>query len=105
MPGENGDRRDGGRDPSVTFRVGHEELVVRRRYEAASIVNDLLIGCWFTVGSILFLLDVTMVGSWLFLIGSVELLIRPVIRLGRNLYVTRVSGSSRGVLMGPSHDF
>jgi len=67
----------------VVIRIGNEELIVRRRYEVASIVNDLLIAVWFVV-------------------GSIELLIRPIIRLSRRVHLRRFSGD------GPTeaaHDF
>ena len=38
----------------IEVRVGHRELVIRGRYETLSIVNDILIGLIFLVGSILF---------------------------------------------------
>ena len=80
----------------VTF--GDRELVIRRRYETLSIVNDILIALWFIVGSVLFLSALTAsVGTWLFIAGSVELLIRPAIRLTRNLHLQRLPGHT-----GPS---
>lgn len=83
-------------DKDIEFRIGHEEVVLRRRYEVLSIVNDLLIGLWFVVGSILFFSEATtMAGTWMFLIGSIELLIRPLIRLARRVHIGRVGG--RGV--------
>lgn len=97
----------GGSDNSpVTFRVGHHELVVRRRYEVLSIVNDMMIGVWFAVGSVFFFYTATeTAGIWLFLIGSVQLLIRPIIRLTRNVHLKRITHSPTSVLMGSSHDF
>jgi hypothetical protein len=107
MGGDGRDRADtGDADRSVTFRVGDEELVVRRKYETLSIVNDLMIGVWFVVGSSMFFSEATQTaGTVMFLLGSVQLLIRPVIRLTRNLHLQRVSGSTRSVLMGSSDDF
>jgi hypothetical protein len=71
-------------------RISHAELALRRRYEIASIVNDLLIAGWFIVGSVLFFGDsTTTLGTWLFLIGSIELAIRPTIRLARHLHLRR----------------
>lgn len=79
---------------TLTLTVGHEELVIRRRYEVLSIVNDVLIGIWFLVGSVLFLFEATVLaGTWLFVLGSVEMLIRPVIRLVRRLHLQRVTGN------------
>ncbi len=81
--------RDG---DSIDVRIGRTELVIRKRYEVASIVNDLLIGIWFLIGSFLFFHESTVtVGTWLFVIGSAELLIRPGIRLVRHLHISRIS--------------
>ncbi len=75
----------------LTFTIGHEELVIRQRWEVVSIVNDILVAVWFIVGSVLFFGETTAVaGTWLFLIGSVELLIRPMIRLARRIHIQRV---------------
>jgi hypothetical protein len=83
------------RRPPIILRIGHEELVIRRRYEALSIANDVLVGLWFLAGSILFFFAATTVtGTWFFVIGSVELLIRPVIRLSRHLHLRRLPDKS-----------
>ncbi|WP_084130434.1 YrhK family protein [Demequina sp. NBRC 110055] len=75
----------------LTFTVGHEEIDIRHRWETASIVNDVLVGLWFLAGSIMFLFENLMtVGTWFFIIGSAELLARPLIKLGRNIHVGRV---------------
>lgn len=96
--------RTDGRAP-LALRVGHEEVVVRRRYELLSTINDLMIGIWFAVGSILFFSQsTTETGTWLFLIGSVQLLIRPGIRLSRNLHLNRVSDPG-GRWLGGDQDF
>lgn len=74
----------------LTIRIGREELVIRKRYEALSIGNDVLIGLWFLVGSFLFFSDtLSYAGTWLFVIGSVEMLVRPVIRLVRHLHLQK----------------
>ncbi|MEO9221449.1 MAG: YrhK family protein, partial [Mycobacteriaceae bacterium] len=39
-------------DHSIEFRIGHDEIVLRQRYEILSIVNDILVAVWFIVGSI-----------------------------------------------------
>ncbi len=79
----------------LTIHIGREELIIRKRYEVLSIVNDILVALWFIVGSILFFSDATTVaGTWCFLAGSVELLIRPVIRLTRRVHLTRIAGPS-----------
>ncbi len=84
-------------DAETTLHLGNEEVVIRRRYEALSIANDILIGLWFTVGSILFFFEsTTTTGTWFFVIGSVELLIRPMIRMTRIVHLGRRPGGVDG---------
>lgn len=76
----------------LTLTVGHDELVIRKRYEVVSIANDILIALWFIVGSVLFFsATTTTAGTWCFLVGSVELLIRPAIRLSRLVHLQRIA--------------
>ncbi|WP_067968076.1 YrhK family protein [Nocardiopsis trehalosi] len=85
-----------GEEPLVV-RVGSDELVLRRRYEVASIANDILVAAWFIGGSILFFFPATTTaGTWMFLAGSVELLIRPVIRLARHVHLRRLGPAAPG---------
>lgn len=91
-------------DPLV-LHLGHEELVIRQRYETISIVNDLLIGTWFLVGSFLFFSpSLSYAATWLFVIGSVEMLIRPVIRFTRRVHLQRYHPTVPGIGDG-GHDF
>lgn len=84
------------RGRSLRLPVGSDELVIRRVYEVASIVNDIMVALWFVAGSILFFREsTTTIGTWFFLIGSVQLLIRPAIRLSRHVHLTRVGTSPR----------
>ncbi|WP_019356207.1 YrhK family protein [Streptomyces sp. AA1529] len=90
----------------LIVQFGHEELVIRRRYATASIVNDILIAVWFIVGSVMFFSEAwTVPGTWCFLIGSVELLVRPVIRLGRHVHLRRVGGSTEAAHLASSQDY
>lgn len=93
-------------DPrSLVFTLGRRELVIRRRYEALSIVNDILIAVWFTLGSVMFFSDAwTYTGTWLFVLGSIELLIRPTIRLIRQVHLQRLPGR-RDAPTELDHDF
>ena len=75
----------------IVIRLGREELIIRQRYETISIINDILIGIWFLVGSFLFFSSATTrIGTWLFVIGSFEMLIRPFIRLARRVHLQRL---------------
>lgn len=79
----------------LVVHVGHDELVIRGRYETASIANDILIALWFIIGSILFFNpDAVTAGTWCFLLGSVELLVRPLIRLSRQVHLRRLRATA-----------
>lgn len=84
-------------ESTLTLKIGHDEVVLRQRYEVASIGNDLLIALWFTIGSVLFFFEETATaGTWLFLLGSVQLMVRPGIRLARRVHLQRTrSDASR----------
>ncbi|MBS3809140.1 MAG: YrhK family protein [Desulfobacterales bacterium] len=81
-------------DTPLTIKIGREELVIRRRYEVLSIINDFLIGTEFLVGSALFLFPAKeAAGVWMFIIGSFQLLIRPTIRLAGSIHLKRIPQS------------
>lgn len=80
---------------TMTVRIGHDELVIRRRHEALSIANDVVIALWFLAGSILFFWEsTTTAANWLFLLGSLEFLLRPAMRLARHVHLRRVCGDT-----------
>ena len=81
-------------DSPLTLKIGHEQLVIRRRYETLSILNDFLIALWFLIGSFFFLNKALVTdGTWLFVVGSGQLLIRPAIRLAAHIHLQRLPGS------------
>jgi len=99
-PSSNRSTSHSGESPLV-FHIGKDELVIRQRYETFSIVNDILIGLWFLVGSFLFFFEtLSYAGTWFFVIGSVEMLIRPLIRFTRRVHL---GPYRQGV--GDGHDF
>ena len=78
---------------NLIIRIGQDELVIRQRYQVLSIVNDVLIGVWFLIGSFMFFSDEwVFTGTCLFVLGSVEMLIRPVIRLIRHVHLQKFGG-------------
>lgn len=78
----------------IDLEIGNHEIIIGRRYEFFYTINDILIAIWFIIGSVFFFWEVTeRAGTWLFLIGSVELLIRPLIRIIRNSHLKRISSS------------
>ncbi|MBD5770356.1 YrhK family protein [Marinomonas colpomeniae] len=75
--------------------IGNEHIVVQRRYEALGAFNDLLIAIWFLIGSFFFLNDsLVESGTWLFIAGSAQLIIKPLIKLTGLIHVSRVSHKS-----------
>jgi len=90
---------------ATVIHIGHEEIVIRQRYEVLSIVNDLLIGIWFLIGSVFFFFDSLVdAGTWLFVVGSVEMLIRPSIRFARRVHLKRFHPEGPGS-SDAAHDF
>lgn len=80
-----------------TFTFGDKELKINRTYEVMSMLNDALLGVWFAVGSFCFFYEGTIktVGVWLFVVGSVQLLLRPLIRLHRYITLGRMPSNSQ----------
>ena len=92
------------RDTDLDLRFGSREIDIDKRWETASIANDVMVALWFLAGSILFLnSDLVTLGTWFFVVGSAELLARPALRLGRRIHIRRVRGDSRSV--SNSRDF
>ncbi|GAA0831313.1 hypothetical protein GCM10009112_16350 [Marinomonas arenicola] len=77
------------------FDLDQDHIVIQRRYEALGAVNDLLIAVWFLIGSFFFLTEALVVdGTWLFILGSGQLLIKPIIKLISLVHVKRVYKST-----------
>ena len=75
----------------LVFKLGHEELIIRRRYETLSIINDFFIAVWFLLGSVLFLFpEFEQAAIWLFIVGSAQFLVRPSLRLAHQIHLKRL---------------
>ncbi|WP_320034351.1 YrhK family protein [Halarcobacter sp.] len=71
--------------------IGNRHIVIQRRYEFIGAFNDLLIAIWFLVGSIFFLNDSLMEsGTWLFIVGSAQFLIKPLIKVISLIHVANI---------------
>ncbi|MEP0073087.1 MAG: YrhK family protein [Marinomonas sp.] len=76
--------------------IGREHIVIQRRYEALGALNDLLIAVWFLIGSFFFLNDsLVESGTWLFIVGSAQLIIKPLIKLTSLIHVGKVSQKAK----------
>ena len=77
---------------AITISLGNEEIVLRQRYELLSILNEIGIFVFFTVGSVAFYWhELFNLGVTLFVIGSVQLGIRPLIRLSRRVQLRKLT--------------
>lgn len=75
----------------IDIRIGNDEFIIRQRYDALGAFNDLLIAVWFLIGSFFFLNDNLVTdGTWLFILGSAQLLIKPVIKLASLIHINRL---------------
>lgn len=76
---------------NLELDIGREHVIIQRRYEAASALNDLLIAIWFLIGSFMFLSNSLQErGTWLFIVGSIQLLIKPLLKLASLIHVRHV---------------
>ena len=82
---------------NVTLTLGDQEIVLRHRFELVSIANEIGIALFFTVGSVCFYFEeLFTLGVTLFVIGSVQLGIRPGIRLARRIQLRKVTQGMPG---------
>ncbi|RXJ86389.1 YrhK family protein [Arcobacter sp. CECT 8985] len=71
--------------------IGNRHIVIQRRYEFLVAINDFFIALWFLIGSFFFLYDSLMKsGTWLFIVGSAQFLLKPLIKLISMVHVARV---------------
>jgi len=70
--------------------IGQRHIVIQRRYEALGALNDLFIAIWFLIGSFFFLNDALVEsGTWLFIVGSAQLIIKPLLKLLSLIHVSK----------------
>lgn len=75
--------------------IGSRHITIQRRYEALGAFNDLLIAVWFLIGSFFFLNNsLVESGTWLFIVGSAQLLIKPGIKLTSLVHLGRIACDS-----------
>lgn len=78
------------------IQIGKFEVFFMKKYKLLSIANDIGLGIWFTVGSILFLFHTTQTaGTILFILGSAQLLGRPILKLMHAFFVRKNSQRSQ----------
>ncbi|MGN7177470.1 YrhK family protein [Cytobacillus sp. SAFR-174] len=76
----------------VHIEIGSYKMVIEKRYQAISFVNDILLGVLYLIGSILFLTDVSQtVSISFFLAGSIMMIIRAGLNLLKDLHINKIS--------------
>ncbi|MFD1677733.1 YrhK family protein [Alicyclobacillus fodiniaquatilis] len=74
----------------IDVNFEQRKVVIHERYEKLRILSDLLLGIWFLSGSIMFFYKHwTYWGTWLFVIGSVQMLIGPSIKIIHKLHMKK----------------
>ncbi|RXJ89020.1 hypothetical protein CRV01_10395 [Arcobacter sp. CECT 8983] len=79
------------KEDELDLEIGNRYIIIQRRYEFIGAFNDLLIAIWFLIGSIFFLNDSLMEsGTWLFIVGSAQFLIKPLIKVASLIHVSGI---------------
>jgi len=72
------------------FDIGSFGVFFNKKYHLVSTVNDLMLGIWFVAGSVFFLFHSTMMaGTILFILGSLQLLARPILKLLHGFFIRK----------------
>lgn len=78
-------------DKQYSNDLGQRHIIIQRRYEVLGALNDLMIALLFLGGSIFFLSNSLMEdGTWLFILGSVQLLIKPTLKLASLFHLKKI---------------
>ncbi|KAF0820005.1 MULTISPECIES: YrhK family protein [unclassified Cytobacillus] len=77
----------------VHIEIGGYKMVIEKRYQVVSFINDLLLGVLYLTGSILFLTDVSQtVSISFFLAGSIMMIIRAGLNILKDLHIKKITG-------------
>lgn len=76
----------------LDVQIGTYEVSFSKKYRFIALMNDFTLGLEFLIGSVLFLFESTQTaGTILFILGSAQLLARPVIKIMHAFYFSRIS--------------
>lgn len=76
---------------NIDIIFGHYELEISKIYQLMYQINDIVIGLIFLIGSFLFFSEATTYyGTWLFVAGSILMLIRPFIAITHHFHLSKV---------------
>jgi hypothetical protein len=85
-------------DEDVHIQVGKYKMIVEKRYNVLSWLNDFFLGVLYFIGSILYLTDVDQrIAISFFLAGSVLMIARSVLNILKDLHIRSIKpGSGKG---------
>ncbi|WP_110926560.1 YrhK family protein [Bacillus massiliglaciei] len=74
----------------IYWHIGKYEICMKRSYDMFYTLNNVLAGIWFLLGSLFFFVDSMQVERvCLYILGSVQLLIFPMINLCKGIWVKK----------------
>lgn len=81
-------------DYELLINLQHHRIVIHNRYEWIHIINDGLQAIWFLIGSIFFFYSSLQDAAiWLFVIGSAQMAVRPIIRIIHKMHRVEVEST------------
>ncbi|ALS76430.1 hypothetical protein AUC31_15015 [Planococcus rifietoensis] len=90
-------QKDENNRSEIDISSKNHELFIRNRYKFYYNINDVLIAVWFIIGSILFFWKETeTIAIWFFLLGSIELLVRPLMRIFSEVHLKNIRSGKAG---------
>lgn len=89
----------------VVVKAGHFRFYFQNYYTIISLFNDLMLGTLYVIGALVYLLKgPEIVGNICYLLGAIFLLLRPVIKIIRNIYVYKEEDYQKQVLHKDEED-
>lgn len=84
------DAQNQSKNEYVDIQMGKHDVFFKKGYNILYTINELLLGIWFLIGSIFFYFEPMKTwGVTLFVLGSVQMLIRPTIRLAHRFHLRK----------------
>lgn len=75
-------------DKDIIVKVGNLRIYFQNYYMIISLVNDVLLGGLFLIGSVATLLNAAeWIRQWSYLIGALLMLMRPILKILRNIFI------------------
>lgn len=76
------------KEEDIEIKSGRFRLYFQNRYTLISLVNDILTGIFYIIGSLATLTDIPDIyGTYLYLIGGVFLTARPMLKIFHNVFI------------------